>query len=193
MADLVREDLQQYFPRLVATDVKITLIEAMDHVLSMMDKKISDYTERHFRRENIQVLMNTFVKAVKQREVLVQSKGSEDLQSIPCSVVVWATGIKARSLTNKIREIIGLPIQSNRMGLLTDQYLRVKGVDDGSIFAIGDCATIQQPKLVDRIQLLFEEADTEQRGSLDLRQFQTLVEKKMVEFPQVIPSDASDA
>jgi hypothetical protein len=33
---LVREDLQHYFPKLVATDVKITLIEALDHVLSMM-------------------------------------------------------------------------------------------------------------------------------------------------------------
>ncbi|CAF4468040.1 unnamed protein product, partial [Adineta steineri] len=36
LADLVREDLQYYFPRLVANDVKITLIEALDHVLSMM-------------------------------------------------------------------------------------------------------------------------------------------------------------
>jgi NADH dehydrogenase len=131
--------------------------------------------------------MNTFVKAIKQREVVVQLKGSEELQSIPCSVVVWATGIKARSLTNKIREIIGLNIQSNRMGLLTDQYLRVNGVDDGSIFAIGDCATIQQPKLVDRIQSLFEEADTEHKSALDLHQFQSLVEKKITEFPQVFP------
>ena len=129
--------------------------------------------------------MNTFVKEVKQKEVVIQLKGSTDLKSIPCSVVVWATGIKARPLTNRIREIIGLDIQSNRMGLLTDKYLRVKGVDDGSIYALGDCATIQQPKLVDRIQLLFEEADTEQRGALDLQQFKTLVEKKVVEFPQV--------
>jgi NADH dehydrogenase len=74
------------------------------------------------------------------------------------------------------------------MGLLTDQYLRVKGVDDGSIFALGDCATIQQPKLVDRIQLLFEEADTEHRGALDLQQFKTLVEKKITQFPQVLIS-----
>ena len=36
LADLVREDLQHFFPRLVASDVKITLIEALDHVLSMM-------------------------------------------------------------------------------------------------------------------------------------------------------------
>ncbi|CAF3357422.1 unnamed protein product [Rotaria socialis] len=185
LADLVREDLQIYFPRLVANDVKITLIEALDHILSMMDKQISDYTERHFHRENIDVLMNTFVKEVKQREVVVQLKGSDELKSIPCSVVVWATGIKPRALTNKLREIIGLDIQSNRMGLLTDQYLRVKGVADGSIFAIGDCATIQIPKLVDRFQLLFEEADTERRGTLDLQQFRALVERKIAEFPQL--------
>jgi len=129
--------------------------------------------------------MNTFVKEVKQREVVIQLKGSNELQSLPCSMVVWATGIKARPLTNKIREIIGLNIQSNRMGLLTDGYLRVKGVDDGSIFSLGDCATMQQPKLVDRIQLLFEEADVQHRGSLDLQQFQSLVERKITEFPQV--------
>jgi NADH dehydrogenase len=117
--------------------------------------------------------------------VVVQSKGSNELQSIPCSVAIWATGIKARPLTNQIRETIGLDIQSNRMGILTDQYFRVKGIHDGSVFALGDCATIEQPKLVDRIQLLFEETDTEHRGALDLQQFRTLVEKKMTEFPQV--------
>jgi len=185
LADLVREDLQYFFPQLVANDVKITLIEALDHVLSMMDKQISDYTEQHFRRENIDVLMNTFVKAVKQREVVVQVKGSDELQSIPCSMVVWATGIKARGLTNRIREMIGLDIQSNRMGILTDRYLRAKGVADRSIFALGDCATIAQAKLVDRIQLLFEEADTQHRGALDLQQFRALVERKVDEFPQL--------
>jgi NADH dehydrogenase len=118
--------------------------------------------------------------------VIVQSKGSNELQSIPCSIAIWATGIKARPLTNQIRETIGLDIQSNRMGILTDQYLRVKGIHDGSVFALGDCATIEQPKLVDRIQLLFEETDTEHRGALDLQQFRTLVEKKMTEFPQVL-------
>ncbi len=116
----------------------------------------------------------------------MQSKGSNELQSIPCSIAIWATGIKARPLTNQIRETIGLDIQSNRMGILTDQYLRVKGIHDGSVFALGDCATIEQPKLVDRIQLLFEETDTEHRGALDLQQFRTLVEKKMTEFPQVL-------
>ncbi|CAF3924855.1 unnamed protein product [Rotaria magnacalcarata] len=157
LAILVREDLQIYFPRLVANDVKIALIEALDHILSMMDKQISDYTERHFHRENIDVLMNTFVKEVKQHEVVVQLKGSDELKSIPCSVVVWATGIKPRALTNKLREIIGFDIQSNRMGLTYR-----------SIFT-----------------LLFEEADAERRGTLDLQQFRALVERKITEFPQL--------
>jgi NADH dehydrogenase len=132
--------------------------------------------------------MNTFVKAVKQREVVIQFKGSTEQKVLPCSMVVWATGIKARPLTNQIREIIGLNIQSNRMGILTDRYLRAKGVSDGSIFAIGDCATIENTKLVDKIQLLFEEADTQHRGALDLQQFKSLVERKITEFPQVLNS-----
>ena len=137
------------------------------------------------------MITNTRVKEVKQREVIVQCKGSDELKSIPCSIAVWATGIKARPLINQIREKISLEIQSNRMGLLTDQYLRVKGIDDGSVFALGDCATIDQPKSVDRIQLLFEEADTKHRGALDVQQFRTLVEKKITEFPQVfkLPSE----
>jgi NADH dehydrogenase len=130
--------------------------------------------------------MNTFVKAVKQREVIIQFKGSNEQISIPCSMVVWATGIKARPLTNRIREIIGLNYQTNRMGILTDRYLRAKGINDSSIFAIGDCATIEQTKLVDRIQLLVEEVDTQHRGALDLQQFKTLVEQKINEFPQVL-------
>lgn len=129
--------------------------------------------------------MNTFVKEVKQREVVIQLKGSTEMKSIPCSLIVWATGIKARPLTNKIREMIGLNIQTNRMGLLTDPYLRVKGIDDGSIFALGDCATIEQPKLLDQIQVLFEEADTDHRDALTLEQFKNLVEKKVAQFPQV--------
>lgn len=150
------------------------------------DKKIGEYTERHFHRENIEVRKSTFVKEVKQHEVIVQKKGSDKTESIPCSVVVWATGIKARPLTNKIRQTIGLDIQSNRMGILTDQYLRVKGVEDGSIFAIGDCATVEQKKLVDRIQQLFEETVTKHGGSLDLQKFRTLVERNINEFPQVL-------
>ena len=125
------------------------------------------------------------MKAVKQREVVTQKKGTDELNSVPCSVVIWATGIRARPLTTRLREIIGPKSQSNRMGLITDQHLRVKGVEDGSIYALGDCGTIEQPKLLDRLQLLFEEAHKKHDDSMDLQEFQTLVEQRIDEFPQV--------
>ena len=50
LSDLVREDLQRYFPKLVSTDVKITLIEALDHVLSMMVETLSFFSIFFFIR-----------------------------------------------------------------------------------------------------------------------------------------------
>lgn len=40
----------------------------------MYDHKISEYTEKHFDRENISVLNSTFLKEVKQREVVLQKR-----------------------------------------------------------------------------------------------------------------------
>ncbi|UJR34474.1 hypothetical protein I4U23_021881 [Adineta vaga] len=185
LSDLIHDDLKNYYPQLVSNDVKITLIQSTDHILSTMDKKISEYTEKHFHRENIEVLTNTRVKEVKEREVIIQSKNSNEQRIIPCSVIVWATGIQSRPLTNQIRQLIGLNIQHNRMGLLTDQYLRVKGISDQSIFALGDCATIEQLKLIDKIQLLFEEADTDHQDGLDLQEFHNLVQNKISQYPQL--------
>jgi NADH dehydrogenase FAD-containing subunit len=46
----------------------------------------------------------------------------------------------------------------DRRSLLTDEYLRVKG-SDGSIWAFGDAATIDQPRALQRADELFELAD----------------------------------
>jgi hypothetical protein len=47
-----------------------------------------------------------------------------------------------------------------RRSLLTDEYLRVKG-SDGSIWAFGDAATIDQPRALQRADELFEQADVD--------------------------------
>ena len=86
LADLVHQDLQATFPQ-IKNQVKIQLVEAMETVLSMFDKRISEYTEQNFKRESIDVLSNTFVKEVREREIIIQRKGSKTLESIPCSLV----------------------------------------------------------------------------------------------------------
>ena len=39
---------------------------------------------------------------------------------------VWATGIKCRPIVNKLREAIGLKVQNNFRGLVTDEFLEVR-------------------------------------------------------------------
>ena len=61
--DLIEETMKPVFPA-EARDAKITVVEALDHILSTYDARISSYTESHFKRSNIHVASNTFVKEV---------------------------------------------------------------------------------------------------------------------------------
>lgn len=182
LADLLHEDLKHNFPKM-KDDVKIQLVEATETVLSMFDKKISEYTEENFKRENIDVLGNTFVKEVKQKEVLIQRKGKKEIESIPCSLVVWATGIRCRPIVNKMREAIGLGVQNNFRALVTDRFLAVKGAED--IFSLGDCATIQQERLAENVEKFFDEADQNKDGAVSLNEFREWTEKNMEQYPQL--------
>lgn len=155
----------------------------METVLSMFDKKISEYTEQNFKREQIDVLSNTFVKEVKEKEIVIQRKGSKTLESIPCSLVVWATGIKCRPIVNKLREAIGLKVQNNFRGLVTDEFLGVIGCKD--IYSLGDCATIAPKRLGDNIQAMFDEADIDKDGGVSLAEFKEWTAKRIAEYPQL--------
>lgn len=59
----------------------------------------------------------------------------------------------ARTLTEK------LAAQAHKRVLTTDGFLHLNGVEDNSIYALGDCATIENPKLIEHIMEVFEDAD----------------------------------
>ncbi|KAJ8901940.1 hypothetical protein NDN08_004142 [Rhodosorus marinus] len=178
LSDMVHEDLSKNFPQLDRSEIRISLVEALDQILSMYDHKISEYTEKHFDRENISVLNSTFVKEVKQTEVVLQKRGSPEKDSLPCGMVVWATGIKPRPFVNSLRKRIGA-LQSNPRAVVTDTYLRVMGAP--TMYAMGDCSSIQMPKVGDAIANLVPE-DTKE---LDFEEFAALLKDRMHEYPQL--------
>mmetsp|Transcript_31779 Transcript_31779/g.123299 ORF Transcript_31779/g.123299 Transcript_31779/m.123299 type:complete len:295 (+) Transcript_31779:136-1020(+) len=142
----------------------------------MYDHKISEYTEKHFDRENISVLNSTFVKEVKQREVVLQKRGSQEKGSLPCGMVVWATGIKPRPFVNSLRKRVG-ELQSNPRAVVTDTYLRVIGAP--SMYAMGDCSSIQMPKV--GVANLVPDGTKE----LGFDEFAALLKDRMHEYPQL--------
>lgn len=180
--DMVVEDLTRYFPKLCMDDVKITVVEALDHVLTMFDKTISQKTEEHFARESIEIVPKTLVKKVNQKSVEVFRNGK--MESWPCAMVVWSTGIKARPLIHTLRAKIGEK-QSNTRALLVDEYLQVLGGAD--IFAIGDCSTVEQPKLRQKFVELFHEAGPAgpDRTKLDSLEFASFIRKNVAKYPQL--------
>ncbi|KAJ2724711.1 NADH:ubiquinone oxidoreductase [Coemansia sp. Benny D115] len=133
--DFLEDDLSQWYPEL-ADRVRITLVEALPNVLPAFDKKLIDYTQSTFSENKITILTRTMVKEVKDKSFIVQNPDGTRSE-IPYGLLVWATGIKSQPVVDKIREQFGSE-QTNRRGLLVDEYLRVKGARD--VWALGDCA-----------------------------------------------------
>jgi NADH:ubiquinone reductase (non-electrogenic) len=134
MQDFATDELRKWFPEL-AQNVRITLLEATDQILSSFDAELADYTLKHFRRSRINVRTASLVSEVKRESVVLQS-GEE----IPCGLVVWSTGIGPTVFVQSL----DLP-KDTRGRLLTDPLLRVVNLE--SIYAIGDCAQIENLQL----------------------------------------------
>ncbi|KAJ3288352.1 NADH:ubiquinone oxidoreductase [Rhizoclosmatium sp. JEL0117] len=135
--DFLNDDIQTWYPD-IAGKFKITLVEATPHVLGMFPKDLIQYTERTFAENKVEILNNTMVKEVHQKDILVLNKDKE-LETIPFGLLVWATGNTARPLVSDLISKLPKDLQNQRRGLVVDDWLAVKG-SKGSIYALGDCS-----------------------------------------------------
>lgn len=133
--DYLEDDLKSWYPEL-AGKIRITLVEALPSVLPMFSKQLIDYTESTFKESKIDILTKTMVKEVKERSVVLQMP-DKSIKEMPCGLLVWAAGNRGRKITQDL--MAKLPdAQTNKRGIMVDDFLRMKGAED-SIFAIGDC------------------------------------------------------
>ncbi|EPS94333.1 FAD/NAD-binding domain-containing protein [Fomitopsis schrenkii] len=135
--DFLEEDLRSWYPEL-ANNIRITLVEALPSVLPMFSKQLIDYTESTFKEAKIDILTKTMVKEIKEKSVVLQMP-DKTVVEVPCGLVVWAAGNKLRKITADLMAQFPTA-QTNRRGIAVDDHLRMLGVPDKSIFAIGDCS-----------------------------------------------------
>lgn len=177
--DFVNEDLVKLYPT-VKDLVKITLLEAGDHILNMFDKRITAFAEDKFHRDGIDVKTGSMVVKVSDKEISTKERGNGNITSIPYGMAVWSTGIGTRPVIMDFMKQIG---QTNRRALATDEWLRVEGRD--SIYALGDCATINQRKVMEDISAIFSKADNDNSGTLTVKEFQEAIDDICERYPQV--------
>ncbi len=70
-------------------------------------------------------MTRTMVKDVKEKSVVVQDANKE-IKEIPYGLLVWATGNTTRDVTKNLMKKIP-EAQTDRRGLLVDEWLRLKG------------------------------------------------------------------
>lgn len=58
--------------------MKITLVEAMGHILPMFSSSLIDYAEKHFRETDIELLQNTRVLKVEANHIIVKDGSGEE-------------------------------------------------------------------------------------------------------------------
>jgi NADH:ubiquinone reductase (non-electrogenic) len=153
--DYVYQDVAKTFPRRLLEDVSIEIIDLQEKILSAYDRRIAEYATDFFQRANIKCLLGAAVKEVKDGAVVISDRDGSNVREVPFGLAVWCTGIKLNPFCEKLIE--SLPQQENKRSLLTDKNLRVKG-SDGTIFALGDCATIERPRSLAKAEELYREA-----------------------------------
>ncbi|EPY52725.1 NADH dehydrogenase [Schizosaccharomyces cryophilus OY26] len=126
MADFINADLKSWYPEL-ANDFSVTLIEALPSVLPMFSSKLREYTKSLFAKTNINIRTQTALKKVTSDSIIVEVTDPE----------VWAGGNRPRPLIKNLIE--SLNEQTNRRGLIVDDYMQVNGMPD--VFALGDCTS----------------------------------------------------
>ncbi|KAG0469854.1 hypothetical protein HPP92_016554 [Vanilla planifolia] len=176
--DFVVEDLSKLYPS-VYDLVKITVIGADEHILTMFDKRVFTFAEDKFKRDGIDLKTGYRVVKVSENDITMVSKATGE-KSVTYGMAVWSTGIGTRPVILKFMMQIG---QGHRRVLATDEWLRVCGCD--GVYAIGDCASIGQRKVMEDIAEIFKVADKDNSGTLTVREIQDILQDVIIRYPQV--------
>lgn len=177
--DFVQEDLVKLYPK-VQDLVRITVIQSGDHILNTYDERISSFAEKKFQRDGIELRTGCRVVGVSDKDISVKVKSKGETLSIPYGMVVWSTGNGTRPVVRDYMEQVG---QTKQRTLATDEWLRVEGCDN--VYAIGDCATVKQRKVMEDISTIFSVADKDNSGTLTVKELQDVISDILVRYPQV--------
>ncbi|KAG0316422.1 hypothetical protein BGZ97_006875 [Linnemannia gamsii] len=175
--DFLNEDLVAYFPAIRPEEVKVNIIQSAEHILNTYDLKISEMTEAKFKRDNINVVTNSRVVKVNPTSVVYKDKSTGKQEEVPFGVCLWSTGVGMTPLVKSLVQKLPEGSQQNKHAIETDRYMRVIGTPEGTVYAIGDCATIPQPHFVDKVMQILKENDTNGDNVLSYEEFQELANK----------------
>ncbi|KAJ1507593.1 hypothetical protein HMI55_004462 [Coelomomyces lativittatus] len=169
--DWIHEDLLRQYPSL-SPYVQMTLYDVAPRILGSFDLDLANYTTQRFHRAGVKVQTQAQVKHVDAHQVLINSTW------VPYGVLVWATGVTQGPFIQKLGQQGGLAkCPKGTQRLLTDPWCRVLAPSSSfdppkasvsssstslvcvpNVYALGDCATIQDHDLPCTAQVASQKA-----------------------------------
>lgn len=128
LRELYDRVLRKDFPHLPVTEARITVVEALEHVLSGFDESLSRTAAETLRRRNVRVIEG--VPVARITDGVVELEGGERIEA---GTIIWAAGVRAAP----IAELLGVELGTGGRIVVGDD-LSVPGHPD--VFAIGDIA-----------------------------------------------------
>ncbi|CAG8816639.1 9898_t:CDS:2, partial [Racocetra fulgida] len=120
---------------------------------------------------------------VESDHLIYKMKNEQDTRKLDYGLCLWSTGICELKLFIFYNLAHMLPEQKNTRALITDNRLRLKGIHDSSVYAIGDCSTIENPNLVRGLMQFFIDADVDKNGLLSYDEFVMLAKTISRKYP----------
>ncbi|VAI91639.1 unnamed protein product [Triticum turgidum subsp. durum] len=177
--DFLVEDLVKLYPA-IEQFVKITIIQSGEHILNTFDQRIAVFAESKFQRDGIELSTGFRVIKVSDDSITVKCKSSGVETLVPYGMAIWSAGIGTRPVITDFMNQVG---QGKRRALATNEWLRVPECD--SVYAIGDCSSISQRKIMEDISTIFKVADKDNSGTLTLKEINDVLEDICIRYPQV--------
>lgn len=101
-------------------DISVTIIQSRSHILNTFDEQISEYAERRFEREGINIVTNARVVSIDKDKIRYRLKGLEgseggepEIKEIPYGVCLWSTGIGSYILITMKRDSLHLALRNS--------------------------------------------------------------------------------
>lgn len=122
---------RKYSPETRAS-IRVTLVERSERILAALDGDLSEYAESNLRRRNVDVHLNTSLRAIGPDFAELEGADKSVLR-LASRTVIWCAGVAPTPLTLK------LPVPRDARGYIEcERDLRVKGM--ANVWGIGDCA-----------------------------------------------------
>ncbi|KAL8689730.1 MAG: hypothetical protein Q9218_004661 [Villophora microphyllina] len=187
--DLLNEDLGRSFPKILRNEISVHVIQSRGHILNTYDEALSRYAEERFAHDQVEVLTNSRVKEVRPDKILFTQKneqGESVTKELPMGFCLWSTGVAQTEFCKRLASKI--PIQTNRHALETDTHLRLNGAPLGSVYAIGDCSTVQN-NVADHLvtflrSIALEHHKDPEQMRITFNQWRDIASKVKKRFPQ---------